>query len=144
MPSSYETFFDNESFAVVGHSARRAFPALTYGALKKNGKRVFAIDPEAETIEGDPAYADFEALPEKVQAVVVEVPREETLDWVEKAAQAGISELWIHANTGSPEALALAREKGMAVRHGTCAVQYLDKGFPHNLHAFVRKLFRQY
>lgn len=144
MPSHHESFFEHQSFAVVGHSAKKPFPKLTYGGLKKSGKKVFAVDPSAETIEGDPAYPDFDALPDKVDAVVIELPREETRDWVEKAAAAGISELWLHMTADTPEALELARKRGLNVRHGTCAVQYVDKGFPHNVHAFIRKVLGRY
>lgn len=144
MPSHYETFFEHESFAVVGHSAKKPFPALTYGGLKQRGKKVFAVDPSAETIEGDPAYADLEALPEKVDAVVIELPREETRDWIVKVAAAGIRDVWLHMTADTPEALELARDEGLDVRHGTCAVQYLDGRFPHSIHKLIRKILGRY
>ena len=144
MPSSYETFFDNQSFAVVGHSDKKPFPALTYGGLKNNGKKVFAVDPSADTVEGDPAYSDLEALPEKVDAIVIEVPRAETRDWIEKAADAGIEHVWLHQTADTPEAIALAKDRGLNVRYGTCAVQYVDGRFPHSIHKLIRKLLRRY
>jgi hypothetical protein len=144
MPSHFETFFDHQSFAVVGHSAKKPFPALTYGGLKKQGKKVFAIDPSTETIEGDSAYADFEALPGDVEAVVIEVPREETLGWIEKVAAAGIKNVWLHMSADTPEALALAKKEGLDVRHGTCAVQYVDGRFPHSIHKLIRKVLKRY
>jgi predicted CoA-binding protein len=144
MPSFHQSFFENTSFAVIGHSAKKPFPVLTYGGLKKHGKTVFAIDPSVDTIEGDPAYPGFEELPESVEAVVIEVPRQETREWVSKAAAAGITELWLHMSADTPEALALARDKGLNLRHGTCAVQYLDRRFPHSIHALIRKLLGRY
>ena len=77
MPSEYEKFWTHESFAVVGHTAKRGFPKLTYGALRQQGRKVFAVDPSASEIEGDKAYPDLASLPEKVEAVVLEVPKEE-------------------------------------------------------------------
>ena len=65
-------------------------------------------------------------------------------DWVEKAADAGITELWLHMTADTPEALELARQRGLNVRHGTCAVQYVDQGFPHNVHALIRKVLGRY
>lgn len=145
MPSDYETFWQFESYAVVGHSAKRPFPRLTYGGLKKNKKRVYPIDESASTIETDPAYASFDALPGSVDAVVVEVPKEETPGWVQKAADAGIKHVWLHMNTDTPEAVALAREKGIHLRKGTCAVMYLERGFtPHGIHGFIMKLLKKY
>jgi predicted CoA-binding protein len=141
MPSLHETFWENEKFALVGRSEVKPFPTLSYAALKKAaGKTVFAVDPSADEIEGDPAFKDLASLPEPVDAVVLEVPKEETAQWVQQAADAGITEVWIHMGRETPEALSLAEEKGLEVRTGTCAVQYLDTSFPHNIHKFFRKL----
>ena len=141
MRSAHQTFWDNDAFAVVGHSAVKPFPALTYHALREApGKTVYAVDPGAGTIEGDPAYPDLASLPGPVTAVILEVPREETAAWVGRVADAGITELWIHMDRETPEALALAADKGLSVRTGTCAVQYLTGGFPHNIHRALRKL----
>ncbi len=143
--SNYETFWDNHSFAVVGHAARRNFPLLTYQGLKTLGKVVFPVDPSADEIEGDRAYATLEALPDKVDAVVLEVPKEDTRDWVAQAADAGIRDVWIHMARETPEALALAKEKGMNARSGTCAVMYLTPGFTyHSIHKWIMKAVRKY
>ena len=146
MPNSdYETFWENDSFAVVGHEARKNFPRLTYRGLKRLGKVVFPVDPSADEIEGDEVYVDLEHLPEKVDAVVLEVPKGETRDWVEKAAQAGIEEIWIHMQRETPEALELARERGLNVRSGTCAVMYLTRGPTyHAIHKWINKLTGKY
>ena len=145
MPSDYETFWQFDRYAVVGHSAKRPFPRLTSGALKKNKKTVYAVDPSASTIENDPSYADLSALPGPVDAVVVEVPKEETQAWVQKAAAAGVKNVWLHMKTDTPEALEAAASAGIQVRKGTCAVMYLTQGFsPHAVHGFFMKLMKKY
>ncbi len=53
MPSECEKFWDADVYAVVGASARKPFPKLTYNALKVKGKTVFAVDATAESVEGD-------------------------------------------------------------------------------------------
>jgi predicted CoA-binding protein len=143
--SNYETFWDNSSFAVVGHAAKRNFPRLTYRGLKRLGKIVFPVDPSADEIEGDKTYASLEALPEKVDAVVLEVPKEETRDWVERAAQAGIKDVWIHMQRDTPEALELAKAKGVNARSGTCAVMYVTPGLTyHSIHKWIMRLVGKY
>jgi predicted CoA-binding protein len=145
MPSRYEQFWTLEGFAVVGHSAKRSFPKLTYEALRKQGRKVFAVDPSAARIEGDEAFPDLESLPEKVDAVVLEVPKEETEAWVRKAADAGIRNVWIHMTRETPEALALAEERGLNVLTGTCAVMYVTPGFTyHSLHKWANQLTGRY
>ncbi len=142
MTSKHELFWTHDRYAFVGHSAHKPFPELSYAAAKKQGKTVFAVDPgaETETVQGDAVFSDLEALPEPVDAVVLEVPQEETAEWVARAADAGISKVWIHMGRDTPEALALAAERGLEVCSGTCAVQYLRGGFPHNIHRLLRKL----
>jgi len=140
MPSRHESFWQHTKYAVVGRSSAKPFPRLTYNALKEaEGMTVFAVDPSCNEIEGDPAYAGFADLPEPVDAVVLEVPREETASWIERAADAGIARVWIHMGRETPEALDAAEKLGIEVCSGTCAVQYLTGGFPHNIHRLLRK-----
>jgi len=145
MASDFETFWNNDSFAVVGHSTERNFPLLTYRGLKQLGKTVFAVDPTTEEVDGDRTYPDLAYLPRSVDAAVLEVPKKETRGWVDSAARAGIRDVWIHMGTETPEALALASERGLNVRSGTCAVMYVTPGFTfHSLHKWAMKLAGKY
>jgi predicted CoA-binding protein len=145
MPSKHEEFWTSPSFACVGHSAKKGFPKLSYGGLKKQGKKVFAVDPSVDEIDGDRTYPDLASLPEKVEAVVLEVPKAETRDWVGKAADAGIQNVWIHMTRETPEALALAKEKNLNVLTGTCAVMYVTPGFTyHSIHKWIDQLMGKY
>jgi predicted CoA-binding protein len=145
MPTAHERFWENESFAFVGDSAKKGFPTLSYGELRKQGRKVYAVDPSRAEIEGDRAYPDLVSLPEKVQAVVLEVPSEETREWVARAADAGIRHVWIHMGRDTPEALALAEERGLDVLTGTCAVMYVKPGFSyHTLHKWANQLTGRY
>jgi predicted CoA-binding protein len=145
MTSNYEKFFELESFAIVGNKAKKNFPVLTYGGLKKLGKTVFPVDPSTDEIEGDRAYPDLASLPQKVDGAVLELPKEDTAEWVGKAAEAGIEDLWIHMARETAEALALGEEKGLNVRSGTCAVMYVTPGFTlHSIHKWIMKLIGRY
>ncbi len=144
MPSHHESFFQHRAYAVIGNSAQRPFPALTYRGLKKQGKTVFAVDPAAKEVDGDLAFPDLGALPEPADAAVLELPREQTAEWIEKVAAAGIREVWLHMKTETPEALEAARRANLNVRHGTCAVQYVDGAFPHSVHKLIRRLLKRY
>ncbi|MHB1003373.1 MAG: CoA-binding protein [Thermoleophilia bacterium] len=134
MATDYMSFWDNGSFAVVGNTGKKRFPTVTYKKLKEQGKTVYPVDPLADSIDGDPVYRDLSSLPEAVEAIVLEVPADESEEWVGRAADAGIADIWIHQRCDTPEALSLAREKGISPRHGTCALMYLTRGL--SLHAF--------
>ena len=54
MPSECETFWDATSYAVVGHQgSKKAYPKISYGALKERGKTVYAIDVGGQPVDGD-------------------------------------------------------------------------------------------
>jgi predicted CoA-binding protein len=145
MPSNYETFFDLDSFAVVGHSASKPFPLLSYRGLKAKGKTVFPVDPSTDSIDGDRAYPSLGALPEPAAAVILEVPKEQTRDWVAAAADAGVRDVWVHMAHDTPEALALAQERGINLRTGTCAVMYLQQGLSyHSIHKWIMQALGKY
>jgi len=145
MPSRHEEFWNHSSYAFVAHSAVKPFPKLSYGALKKQGRKVFAVDPSVDQIDGDSTFPDLDSLPEKVEAVVLETPRAETEEWVRKAADAGVRSVWIHMARETPEAVALARERGLEVLTGTCAVMYVKEGFTyHSLHKWINQLMGKY
>jgi predicted CoA-binding protein len=106
---------------------------------------VFPVDPSVDQIDGDRTYPDFASLPRRVDAAILETPKEDTKDWVGKAADAGIRQLWIHMTRETPEALELARERGLEVLSGTCAVMYVKRGFSyHTLHKWVNQLSGSY
>jgi len=145
MRSAHERFWENESYAFVGHTARRGFPTLSYGEMRRQGRKAYAVDPSVQEIGGDRTYPDLASLPEKVDAVVLEVPPEETAAWVGRAADAGIRNVWIHMGRDTPEALALAEARGLHVVTGTCAVMYVKPGFSyHTLHKWVNQLTGRY
>ncbi len=145
MASKHEQFWSHGAYAVIGHSARAPFPKLTYGALKRLGKRVVPVDPEADTIDGDKAYKSLADIPDAIDGVVIEVPPSETLGWVEQAASKGVPRAWIHMNRDTPEALAAAAAKGIEVCTGTCAVQYVTSGLNvHGVHRAMRKALGRY
>ena len=62
-----------------------------------------------------------------------------------KATDAGIKDVWIHLGRETPEALALAQDKGINARSGTCAVMYVTPGITyHSIHKWIMKLAGKY
>ncbi len=143
--SNRETFWENVSFAFVGHSSKKPFPELSYGEVRRQGKKVFAVDASVESVLGDRTYPDLASLPAPVDAVVIEVPREETARWVAQAADAGIKHVWIHMLRDTPEALAIARDRDLNLRTGSCAMMYVCQGLSyHTLHKALDKALGRY
>lgn len=140
MAGEKQAFWEQSSFAFVGNTKAKGFPKTSYKEARKLGKKVFAVDPSAERIEGDAAFANLSSLPEKVDGVVLEVPKNETEKWLREAADLGIGKVWIHMGRETPEALALAKERGIDVHTDSCAVMYLTGGFSvHTVHKWIDK-----
>lgn len=144
--SSKQRFWSSTRYAVIGSSGSgKRFPLFTYRGLKAQGRTVYPVDPGAAAVEGDQTYPDLTALPGPVDAAVLEVPRDQTAAWVERVADAGIRNLWIHDGTETPEALAIAERRGLRVETGACAAMYVTPGFTfHSLHRWVNQLLGKY
>ena len=83
--------------------------------------------------------------PQKVECVVCELPKGETAKWVEKAAENGIKDVWLHMKSETPEVMDIAKKFGINLRTGTCAVMYVTPGFTyHSIHKGIAKLIGQY
>jgi len=135
-----EGFLAQRELAVAGVSGtRKKFGNSVYRDLKTKGYRVFAVNPNAETVEGDPCYHNLNALPDPVQGVVIVVPPSETEKIVEDAARAGIRHIWIQQGAESDTAIEFCREQGMNVVHGECILMFAEPvGFLHRVHRWIR------
>ena len=146
MASQKEAFFQLRSFAVVGNTDLKPFPKITYGNLRALGKKVFPVDlGGARYVEGDEAFESVRELPERVDGVVVELPRHKVMPVVEQVAECRIEHLWLHQGSDSDEVLQFCEQQGIQVRRGGCAVMYTQRGFTlHSIHKFFVKLAGKY
>lgn len=145
MVSNREQFFEKQVYAVVGNSKAASFPVLTYKGLKASGKTAYPVDPGVDEIEGDKTFKDLASIPATVDGVILEVPKEETRDWVGKAADIGVKDVWVHMQRETDEAITLAKERGINLRTGTCAVMYVTPGITfHSIHKWIMKLAGKY
>lgn len=101
---------------------------VVYTRLRERGYEVFAVNPNAETVEGDPAYPDLHAIPGSVDAVVVATAPAHADATVREAVDLGVSRIWMHrsvdAGSVSDEATRYGREHGATVIDGGCPLMY--------------------
>ena len=137
--TAVEEFIAQKSLAVVGASRSKAkFGTMVYTELKQKGYRVFAVNPHATEILGDPCYPSLKDLPEPVGGAVVVLPPQQTEAVVRDAAAAGMTRLWLQQGSESTAALQLCEEHGINVIHGECILMFAKPvGFGHNLHRWV-------
>jgi len=91
-----------------------------YQELKDRGKKVFAINPKTDTVDGDPCYPNLTSLPEKPEGALLVIPPAATLAVIREAASLGIERIWLQQGAESSEGEALCAELGLKLVSGEC------------------------
>jgi len=138
--STVRDFLAQPVLAVVGVSRNpQKFGNSIYRQLKARGHKVLAVNPHAETIDGDPCYPSLAALPETPGGIVVVVPPAETEKIVREASAAKITRVWLQRGAESPAAVAYCAANGMQVISGECILMFAEPAaFYHKIHRFFR------
>ena len=115
-------FMAQGPYAVVGASTDRAkFGNKVLRAYKSKGFTVYPVNPTAAEIEGLKAFPSLGALPETPRGVSIITPPSVTERVVTEAADAGARFVWMQPGAESPEAIRLARARGLEViADGSC------------------------
>ncbi len=123
-------FLSHERIAVAGVSRNGGAHSgnAVYLRLRDRGYTVFAVNPNAETLEGDTAYPDLTSIPGGVDVVVVATAPAVSRSVVEECARLGITRVWMHrafgAGSVTDDAVDLARKSGMTVIPGGCPLMF--------------------
>jgi uncharacterized protein len=101
---------------------------VVYRRLKERGYEVFAINPNAEEVEGDASYHDLRSISGGVEAVVIGTRPEIAEQTMRECAELGIKHVWMHRGPGagsvSEEAANYGREHGITVIDGGCPCMF--------------------
>ena len=99
-----------------------------YRRLRDRGYDVFAVNPNAEEVEGDRSFKDLSSSPGGVEAVVIGTRPELAEDTMRECVQLGIRHVWMHwgPNPGSVSSSATdyGRENGVTVIDGGCPLMF--------------------
>ena len=122
-------FLAQEHLAVAGVSrSGNAAANAVYRKLRAAGKTVYAVNPEADRVEGDPCYPSLAALPGPIDGVVIATAAAVTTEVVRHCVERGIPRVWIHRSFGegsvSEAAVALAVKHGIRVIPGACPMMF--------------------
>lgn len=138
-----DEFLKQEKLAVVGVSRnKKKFGNMVFHKLLQAGYSVFAVNANADTIDGQPCYPDLKSLPEPVGGAILVVPPTETEKVVREAKEAGISRIWMQLGSTSDDAVDFCRENEMLVVRNECIFMFppLVEGF-HKFHRWLWKVF---
>jgi len=113
-----------------------------YQRLRQRGYEVFAVNPNADEVEGDPAYPNLRSIPGGVEAVVIGTRPEHAEGTIRECDELGIKTVWMHRSFGggsvSEGATRYGRDHGMTVIDGGCPLMFEPCSDPaHKVMRFV-------
>ena len=122
-----DQFLGHRRIAVTGVSRNPSGHGsnIVYQRLRDRGYEVFAVNPNAETVEGATCYPDLASIPGGVTAVVIGTRPTHAEATMREAVELGISQVWMHRSFGSGSVSTAATEYGRS--HG---VTVIDGGCP--------------
>jgi uncharacterized protein len=101
---------------------------VVYQRLRDRGYEVFAINPNADRVEGDACYHDLKSVPGGVEAVVIGTRPETAAATMRECADLGINYVWMHRSFGagsvSDAATEFGRQHGITVIDGGCPLMF--------------------
>ena len=115
---------------------------IVYQRLRQRGYEVFAINPNADEVEGDRCYHDLKSVPGGVEAVVIGTKPETAEVIMRECADLGIRYVWMHRSFGagsvSDTATDYGRQHGITVIDGGCPLMFDPTAdFGHKAMRFV-------
>ena len=123
-------FLANKRVAVTGVSRhpKNHGSNVVYKRLRERGYKVFAVNPNAEQVEGDRCYHALRSIPDGVDAVVIATRPEIAEETMRECAALGIKHVWMHRGPGagsvSKPAAGYGRQQGIAVIDGGCPCMF--------------------
>jgi hypothetical protein len=138
-------FLSEQRIAVTGVSRKPQGHGanFVYQRLRDRGYQVFAVNPNADEVEGDPCYHDLKSIPDGVDAVVIGTRPEIAEDTMRECADLGIRRVWMHRSFGagsvSDAATTYGRERGITVIDGGCPLMFAPAADPG--HKAMRLVF---
>ena len=130
MQEAASEFLSHKRVAVTGVSRKPKEHGsnTVYKRLRDRGYEVFAVNPNAQVVEGDQAYPDLRSIPGGVDAVVIGTRPERAEETMREAAELGIKHVWMHRGPGagsvSEAATRYGRENGITVIDGGCPCMF--------------------
>jgi predicted CoA-binding protein len=130
--------------AGVSRSSGQAANAV-YRKLRGSGYEVFAVNPNADEVEGEACHPDLKSVPGGVDGVVVATHPDATDRVLQECAELGISRVWLHRSFGqgsvSDTAVDYCRRNGISVIPGGCPLMFSEPvDFGHRCMRWVLKL----
>jgi predicted CoA-binding protein len=91
-----------------------------YCDLKTKGFQVRAVNPNRDSVDGDPTYPDLASVPDDIDIVDLVVPPDICERIVADAGELGLTHVWFQPGAESPAVIEQAEAAGLDVIHHQC------------------------
>lgn len=119
MIDDISTLLTAQSYAVVGASrSAQKYGFLVYRSIKVAGRMAYAVNPQADSVDGDRCYASLSDLPTVPDVVVMVAPPTVTEAAVGECARLGVRNVWMQPGAESAAAVDACRTAGITVVSG--------------------------
>ena len=142
-------FLAHKRIAVTGVSRNAGMHGSNgvYQRLRQRGYEVFAVNPNAHEVEGDPSFHSLAEIPGGADGVVIGTSPERALATMRECDELGIMRVWMHRSFGtgsvSDEATDYGHEHGITVIDGGCPCMFEPTADPgHKVMRFIFTLNR--
>ena len=138
-----DDFLSQKKIAVVGVSRKKTkFGNAIYKELKQKGYQVYPINPNINKFEEDTCYPNLLSLPDKIDAVIINVPPVQTVKVVKEVKEAGIKKVWLQQGSQSDAAVKFCEENGIECVSNECILMFAQpSAFIHRAHKWVWGVF---
>jgi predicted CoA-binding protein len=147
--SAADEFLSSRRIAVTGVSRTSQGHGgnVVYTRLRDRGYDVFAVNPNADTVEGDRSYPDLRSIEGGVDAVVIATRPEQAAATVRECIDLGVHHVWMHRSLGAGSVDAAAarwgHKAGLTVIEGGCPLMFNPVSDPaHKVIRFVCRCAR--
>ena len=130
MQQAASAFLANKRIAVTGVSRKPKDHGanVVYKRLRDRSYQVYAVNPNADSVEGDRCYHDLKSIPGGVDAVVIATAPSRAQKTVRECAELEITQVWMHRGPGegsvSTAATEYGRQHGITVIDGGCPLMF--------------------
>ena len=107
--------------AVVGATDNPSkYGSIIYRDLKRKGYRVFPVNPNRSTVDGDRAYDHLQDLDRDPTIVNIVVPPEVTLEILGQCLEMGLMNVWLQPGAESPESMGFLQRNNLNYLANAC------------------------
>lgn len=142
MVTKQEEFWERDNFLVITDGTKPAI-RWTIDELKKRGKAITVLDLSEKPVAG--SVKDIGSVPDTVKNVIIGLTKSEPARLIEKLAERGIVDFWVHWKTDTCDVNHLEYDPKLRIITGRCPMMYLGSDVSiHGFHRVIAKTFGKY